>query len=56
MGKASRRRRPRFAVMEAGFGGKGAAPNLPRDERVITESDLHAYVSAYERTSFYGTT
>lgn len=37
------------------FGGKGAAPNLPRDERVITENDLHAYVSAYERTSFYGT-
>ncbi|TIU77029.1 MAG: alpha/beta hydrolase [Mesorhizobium sp.] len=37
------------------FGGKGAAPNLPRDERVITEIDLHAYVSAYERTSFYGT-
>src|SRR5688572_3292871 len=37
------------------FGGKGAAPNLPRDERVITENDLHAYASAYERTSFFGT-
>ena len=37
------------------FGGTGVAPNPPRDERVITESDLHAYASAYERTSFFGT-
>ena len=37
------------------FGGKGVAPDLARDERIVTEADLHAYVSAYERTSFFGT-
>ena len=37
------------------FGGKGVAPDLPRDGRIITETDLHAYTSAYERTGFFGT-
>jgi len=37
------------------FGGHETAPDLPRDERVISESDLRAYASAYERTGFFGT-
>jgi len=37
------------------FGGNGVAPDLPRDDRIITEVDLHAYAAAYERTGFFGT-
>jgi pimeloyl-ACP methyl ester carboxylesterase len=37
------------------FGGTGAAPDLPRDERIISAADLHAYTSAFERTGFFGT-
>lgn len=37
------------------FGGKAAAPDLPRDERLLSEADLAAYVSAYTRTGFFGT-
>lgn len=37
------------------FGGRGMAPDLPRDDRIIAETDLQAYASAYQRTSFYGT-
>jgi len=37
------------------FGGKGTAPDVPRDDRILTEKDLRAYVSAYVRTGFFGT-
>jgi pimeloyl-ACP methyl ester carboxylesterase len=37
------------------FGGKGTAPDMPRDDRLLTERDLRAYVSAYVRTGFFGT-
>jgi len=37
------------------FGGNGVAPDMPRDGRIMTESDLHIYASAFERTNFFGT-
>lgn len=37
------------------FGGRSSAPDLPRDERLLSETDLSAYVSAYKRTGFFGT-
>ncbi|CAN5221933.1 alpha/beta hydrolase [soil metagenome] len=37
------------------FRGGASAPDLPRDERILSESDLAGYVSAYERTGFFGT-
>jgi soluble epoxide hydrolase / lipid-phosphate phosphatase len=37
------------------FGGKTSAPDLPRDQRLLSETDLAAYVSAYKRTGFFGT-
>jgi pimeloyl-ACP methyl ester carboxylesterase len=36
------------------FGGTGRAPNLPRDEAVLSEDDLRAYVAAFERNGFAG--
>jgi pimeloyl-ACP methyl ester carboxylesterase len=36
------------------FGPLPAAPDLPRDESVLTEQDLHAYASALERNGFFG--
>ena len=36
------------------FGGLAAAPDLPRDERVLTEQDFHAYASALQRNGFFG--
>lgn len=36
------------------FGGAGAAPELPRDERVISEQDEAIYVAALTRNGFAG--
>ena len=36
------------------FGGKAAAPDLPRDADVLTEADLSAYVAALTRNGFSG--
>ena len=37
------------------FDGLDAAPDLPRDDEVISEDDLEVYVSALEKTGFFGT-
>jgi pimeloyl-ACP methyl ester carboxylesterase len=37
------------------FGGADAAPDLPRDEDVLSEADLETYVRALGRTGFFGT-
>ena len=37
------------------FDGLDAAPDLPRDDEVISEADLEVYVSALKRTGFFGT-
>ncbi len=46
----------RTAYMRAqgGWFGGGAAPDLPMDEKVLTETDLSQYVSALERNGFFG--
>jgi pimeloyl-ACP methyl ester carboxylesterase len=36
------------------FGGAGQAPDVPLDTDVISESEFRAYVSALERTGFFG--
>lgn len=36
------------------YGGADEAPDVDRDEWMITESDLCAYASAFERTGFFG--
>lgn len=36
------------------FGPAGVAPDLPRDERVLTEADLRAYAAALARNGFFG--
>jgi pimeloyl-ACP methyl ester carboxylesterase len=36
------------------FGGAGVAPDLPLDAAVLTEEDLHKYVSALTRNGFFG--
>jgi pimeloyl-ACP methyl ester carboxylesterase len=36
------------------FGGLDMAPDMPRDDAVISESDLDAYVTALTRTGFFG--
>jgi pimeloyl-ACP methyl ester carboxylesterase len=36
------------------FGGLPGAPDLPRDETVLTEEDFNAYASALERNGFFG--
>jgi pimeloyl-ACP methyl ester carboxylesterase len=36
------------------FGGAGRAPAVPIDTDVLTEVDLHSYVSALERNGFFG--
>src|SRR5262249_45130072 len=36
------------------FGGSGRAPSLPRDNDVVSEQDLAAYVAALERNGFFG--
>jgi pimeloyl-ACP methyl ester carboxylesterase len=36
------------------FGPLPSAPDLPRDESVLTEQDLFAYASALERNGFFG--
>ncbi len=36
------------------FNGADAAPDLPRDDDVVTEQDLCAYASALERNGFFG--
>jgi len=38
----------------AGWFGGGAAPDLPRDESVLTEADEDAYVAGLERNGFFG--
>lgn len=37
------------------FGGRETAPDVPVDSAVLQEEDLSRYVSAYERTGFFGT-
>ena len=36
------------------FGGRGAAPDLPRDTDVLTEADLYTYAAALTRNGFFG--
>lgn len=36
------------------FGGADRAPDLPRDDDVITEEDLHKYAAALEANGFFG--
>ena len=36
------------------FGPGQAAPNIPRDETVLTEADEHAYTAALTRNGFFG--
>ena len=36
------------------FGGAGQAPDLPRDDDVLTEEDLDAYAAALTRNGFFG--
>jgi pimeloyl-ACP methyl ester carboxylesterase len=36
------------------FGGAEAAPDVPRDTRILTEADMHAYTSALRRNGFFG--
>jgi pimeloyl-ACP methyl ester carboxylesterase len=36
------------------FGGAGQAPDLPLDDKVLTEEDLHKYVAVLERNGFFG--
>jgi pimeloyl-ACP methyl ester carboxylesterase len=36
------------------FGGAGQAPDVPADSSVLTEEDLHKYVSALQRNGFFG--
>jgi pimeloyl-ACP methyl ester carboxylesterase len=36
------------------FGGPGAAPDLARDDDVVSEEDLHAYAAALTRNGFFG--
>ncbi len=36
------------------FGPGQAAPNVPRDESVLTEADEHAYTAALTRNGFFG--
>jgi pimeloyl-ACP methyl ester carboxylesterase len=47
---------PTAAVRRNGgwFAGLPGAPDLPRDESVLTEDDWHKYASALERNSFFG--
>ncbi len=36
------------------FGGAGQAPDVPMDRDLLTEEDLHRYVSALESNGFFG--
>ena len=36
------------------FGGADVAPDLPRDDGVLSEADLEAYVTAFARSGFFG--
>jgi pimeloyl-ACP methyl ester carboxylesterase len=36
------------------FGAAGQAPDVPMDSLVLTEEDLHKYVSALQRNGFFG--
>ena len=36
------------------FGGRPAAPDLPRDTDVLTEADMHTYAAALKRNGFFG--
>jgi pimeloyl-ACP methyl ester carboxylesterase len=36
------------------FGGADAAPPVPRDPKILTEADEHAYVSALKHNGFFG--
>lgn len=36
------------------FAGKGVAPDVPRDDDVVTEQDLRAYAAALGRNGFFG--
>ena len=36
------------------FGGLGRAPDLPLDRDVLSEEDLHRYVSSLQRNGFFG--
>ena len=52
MGKPSR---TAFVRRDGGwFGGRSAAPDLPRDTDVLTEADMNVYVAALTRNGFFG--
>ncbi len=36
------------------FGGAAAVPDLPRDDRVVSEADLRSYAEALSRNGFFG--
>jgi pimeloyl-ACP methyl ester carboxylesterase len=36
------------------FGGAGVAPDVPIDAAVLSDEDLHKYVSALQRNGFFG--
>jgi pimeloyl-ACP methyl ester carboxylesterase len=36
------------------FGGLPGAPDLPRDDTVLSDEDMHKYASALERNGFFG--
>ena len=44
----------RIRAMGDWFGGTGRAPELPRDERILTEVEEHAFVEALTRNGFFG--
>ncbi len=52
---AAKPSRTAFVRRDGGwFGGKGAAPDVPRDPDVLTEEDLARYTAALSRTGFAG--
>lgn len=57
-GDPAEKGKPTFtaAVREEGgwFGGAAEAPDLPRDDAVLTEADLRSYAEALSRNGFFG--
>lgn len=57
-GSPSSKRQPaRTATIRADcgwFGGRGAAPDMPRDDRVLSEEAEGRYVEALQRNGFFG--
>ena len=49
------RSRTAFVRKDGGwFGGRPAAPDLPRDTDVLTEADFRTYAAALKRNGFFG--